>query len=113
MENQVATTNEIKKTKKRKNSNSQMLEWKKDGWKALVSLAPAMIILIIFTFYPIINTFVVSFFPNYNYITDNFGAFGFDSYIRVLTDADGFDGPCFCTIKYCYCFGYYCFIKFN
>ena len=88
MENQVATTNEIKKTKKRKNSNSQMLEWKKDGWKALVSLAPAMIILIIFTFYPIINTFVVSFFPNYNYITDNFGAFGFDSYIRVLTDAE-------------------------
>ena len=49
-----------------------MLEWKKDGWKALISLAPAMIILIIFTFYPIINTFVVSFFPNYNYITDNF-----------------------------------------
>ena len=49
MENQVATTNEIKKTKKRKNSNSQMLEWKKDGWKALISLAPAMIILIIST----------------------------------------------------------------
>ena len=88
MENQVATTNEIKKTKKRKNSNSQMLEWKKDGWKALISLAPAMIILLIFTFYPIVNTFVVSFFPNYNYITDNFGAFGFDSYIKVLTDAD-------------------------
>lgn len=88
MENQVVTTTEIKKTKKRRNNNSQMLEWKKDGWKALISLAPAMIILLIFTFYPIINTFVVSFFPNYNYITDNFGAFGFDSYIKVLTDAE-------------------------
>ncbi len=66
MGNQVAITNEIKNPKKRKNNFSQMLEWKKDGWKALISLAPAMIILTIFTFYPIINTFVVSFFPNYN-----------------------------------------------
>lgn len=66
MENQVATTNEIKNPKKRKNNYSQMLEWKKDGCKALISLALAMIILTIFTFYPIINTFVVSFFPNYN-----------------------------------------------
>ena len=59
MGNQVATTNEIKKAKKRKNNYSQMLEWKKDGWKALISLALAMIILTIFTFYQIINTFVV------------------------------------------------------
>ena len=88
MENQVVKTNEIKKTKKRKNSNSQMLEWKKDGWKALISLAPAMIILAIFTFYPIINTFVISFFPDYNYITDSFGSFGFDRYVQVLTDTE-------------------------
>lgn len=87
MENQVATINEIKKTKKRKNSNSQMLEWKKDGWKALISLAPAMIILIIFTFYPIIKTFIISFFPNYNYQTGYFGSVSFDCYTKILTDS--------------------------
>ena len=84
MENQVAEKRKVL-GKKKKSSGGQMLEWKKDGWKALISLAPAMIILAIFTFYPIINTFVISFFPDYNYITDSFGSFGFDRYVQVLT----------------------------
>ncbi len=77
-----------KAAKKAGSSNkTQMLEWKKDGWKATVCLAPALIILAVFTFYPILNTFLVSFFPDYNYVTDEFGSFGFDSYALVLQDA--------------------------
>ena len=63
-----------------------MLEWKKDWWKAIIALAPALTVLLVFTFYPILNTFVISFFPDYNYITGAFGRFSFDSYAKVLTD---------------------------
>ncbi len=72
--------------KKKSNPKTQMLEWKKDGWKAVISLAPALLILAIFTFYPIVKTFIVSFFPHYNYLTDEFGSFGTDSFTRVLSD---------------------------
>lgn len=75
-----------RKKKEKKKEASQMLEWKKDWWKALLCLAPCLIILGIFTFYPIIKTFIVSFFPSYNYLRDTFGSFGFDSYVKVLTD---------------------------
>lgn len=80
------TTEKPVKEKKKKTNQNQMLEWKKDGWKAIISLAPALLVLAIFTFYPIIKTFIVSFFPNYNYQTDQFGSFGFDSYRMILTD---------------------------
>ncbi|MBE6136835.1 MAG: sugar ABC transporter permease [Erysipelotrichaceae bacterium] len=63
-----------------------MLEWKKDGWKAAIALAPMLIILGIFTFYPIINTMVISFFPKYNYNFNSYGSFGFTSYGKVLGD---------------------------
>lgn len=76
----------IKPNNKQKDFGSQMLEWKKDGWKAFISLAPAMILLAIFTFYPIIKTFVVSFFPQYNYQTGFFGSFSIDCYTKILTD---------------------------
>ncbi len=76
----------VSKVSNKKSQKNQMLEWKKDGWKAIVSLAPALLILLVFTFYPIIKTFIVSFFPSYNYQTDAFGQFGFDSYATVLQD---------------------------
>lgn len=38
-----------------------MLEWKKDGWKAAIALAPMLILMAVFTFYPIINTIITSF----------------------------------------------------
>ncbi len=71
----------------KKPAKTGMLEWKKDGWKAAGSLAPALIILAIFTFYPIVKTFIVAFFPNYDYITGDFGSFGFDSFKMVLSDS--------------------------
>lgn len=75
-----------KKENKSNNAGSQMLEWKKDGWKAVICLAPALLILAIFTFYPIIKTFIVSFFPDYNYQTGFFGSFSVECYTNILTD---------------------------
>ena len=63
-----------------------MLEWKKDGWKALIALAPMLLIIGIFTLYPIVNTVVISFFPKYDYVFNSYGDFGFNSYEKVLTD---------------------------
>ena len=79
-----------KNAKNRTTKKNTMLEWKKDGWKAAICLAPALIILSIFTFYPIIKTFIVAFFPDYNYqLTIEqgaFGDFGFGSFTTVLND---------------------------
>lgn len=45
-----------------------MLEYKKDHWKALIALAPAFIILSIFSFYPLFNSFSLAFMDGYNLI---------------------------------------------
>ncbi len=43
------------------------------GWfKAIFFLLPALVILGIFTFYPIINSFLVSFYSGYNIVTGEF-----------------------------------------
>lgn len=44
-----------------------MLEYKKDGWKALIALAPTLILMAIFTFYPIINTLMTAFMEGYTF----------------------------------------------
>lgn len=44
-----------------------MLEFKKDTWKAILSLAPALILMAIFTVYPIINTVFTAFMEGYTY----------------------------------------------
>ena len=66
---------------------------KRNGWKAAIALAPAAIMLIIFTFFPIINTFVMSFMNNFKFVDGagpfavaHNGTFGIDGYIYVLTD---------------------------
>ena len=50
-----------------------MLEYKKDGWKAAIALGPTMVLLALFTFYPIFNTFFMAFRVDYNFMagTDN------------------------------------------
>jgi multiple sugar transport system permease protein len=42
-----------------------MLEHKRDGLKAFIALTPAFILLTIFIFFPIINTFLLSFMDNF------------------------------------------------
>ncbi len=59
-----------------------MLEWKKDGWKAALCLAPMLILMGLFTFYPIVNTIITSFkvYPdNATGINDYIG-WGFSAY---------------------------------
>lgn len=57
----------------------------KNNWKAWLYLAPVIILLAVFTFYPIINSFYVSFLKDYNYLTGAHKGFTFDNYLLVLT----------------------------
>lgn len=57
----------------------------KNNWKAWLYLAPTIILLSVFTFYPIINTFVVSFTADYDYVLGSKGGFTFQNYIEVLS----------------------------
>lgn len=70
------------------------METKREGWKALIALAPAAIALIIFTFFPIVNTFVMSFMEDFKLldgagifaIMNGFSGIGLGGYVDVLTD---------------------------
>lgn len=57
----------------------------KNNWKAWLYLAPVIILLSVFTFYPIINTFIVSFTADYDYVLGSKGGFTFDNYVQVLS----------------------------
>ena len=49
-------------------------------------LSPFLIFIIIFTLYPVINVFTISFKENYSYLRGTFKAFNFENYKYVLTD---------------------------
>ena len=57
----------------------------KNNWKAWLYLAPVIILLAVFTFYPIINTVYVSFLKDYDYVNGTSSGFTFYNYIRALT----------------------------
>ncbi len=62
-------------------------EKKKNQWKAWLYLAPAIVILLIFTVWPIINTLRMSFLVGYNAMEEVGGVsfeFGFDNFSRVI-----------------------------
>lgn len=56
----------------------------KNNWKAWLYLAPMVILMSVFTFYPLINTIVVSFLKNYNYMTQTSDGFTLDNYAYIL-----------------------------
>lgn len=56
----------------------------KNNWKAWLYLAPTLILMSIFTFYPLINTIGISFLKNYDYLTQTSEGFTFDNYAIVL-----------------------------
>ena len=64
----------------------------KNNWKAWLYLAPVIILMAIFTFYPIVNTFYVSFLKDYNYMTGSFKGFTFDNYLTTLTPWSNYGG---------------------
>ncbi len=49
-------------------------------------LSPFLIFIIIFTLYPVINVFIISFKENYSYLRGTFSAFNFENYRYVLND---------------------------
>ena len=67
--------------------------WKKSSnWvKVLIYLSPAMILLLVFTFYPIINSFIISFYTGYNVQTGEFDGYTLiGNYYQVLVREEGF-----------------------
>ena len=54
----------------------------KNNWKAWLYLAPALILMCIFTFYPLINTFMIAFLENYDYLSG-------ESVIQSIFKEDG------------------------
>ena len=56
----------------------------KNNWKAWLYLAPVLILMAVFTFYPLINTFVVSFLKDFDYRSGANSGFTFDNYGLVL-----------------------------
>lgn len=43
----------------------------KNNWKAWLYLAPALILMLVFTFYPLFNTFLIAFLKNYDYANES------------------------------------------
>ena len=59
----------------------------KQQWKAWIYLAPAIVLLLVFTVWPIINTVAMAFLENYSGLANAGGAgftFGFGNFIKVI-----------------------------
>ena len=63
-----------------------MLEYKKDGWKAAISLAPGLILLAIFTFWPILNAFRMAFMNDYSMSSGKWDGVGIRNFIYIFKD---------------------------
>ncbi len=62
------------------------------GW---LFVLPALILMAVFTFYPIVNAFVGAFKQGYNGLTGRFDGWGFENFIRVLKGDTGTGGASF------------------
>lgn len=72
-----------------------MVEGKKsiNFLKGMLCLLPAIVLLGIFTFYPIVNTFLMSFKEGYNYLITNeknFESWGFGNYVKLFSEGNNF-----------------------
>ena len=56
----------------------------KNNWKAWLYLAPTIILMAVFTFYPLINTIVIAFLKDYDYVTQTSAGFTLDNFGVVL-----------------------------
>ena len=68
------------------------MDFNKNNYKAWFYLAPALILMAVFTFYPIINTIVVSFLMDYNATTGANSGFTFYNYAYILGFAERYEG---------------------
>lgn len=60
----------------------------KSTLKALLYLAPALIILGVFNIYPIIKSFLMSFYADYDYFNDIVKSYGFDNFTFIFQDQE-------------------------
>ncbi|WP_121604098.1 carbohydrate ABC transporter permease [Virgibacillus sp. Bac332] len=67
--------------------------------KAFFYLLPALAVLIVFNLYPIIKSFIMSFYTDYDYFKDEVYARGFDNYLYILQD-DEFWSSMYNTLIY-------------
>ncbi len=69
-----------------------MVEGKKSTnfLKGMLYLSPAIILMAVFTFYPLINTFLISFKEEYNYMTGTYEKIGFQNYIKLFSEGNNF-----------------------
>ena len=63
-----------------------MVEGKKsiNFLRGILYLSPALILMAIFTFYPLFNTFIISFKEEYNYMTGKHAEWGFANYAKLF-----------------------------
>lgn len=57
--------------------------------RAMLYLLPAIVLLGIFTFYPLVNTFIISFKEEYDYMSGAYSSWGFGNYTSILTTQSG------------------------
>lgn len=62
------------------------------GW---LFVLPAVILMCVFTFYPIVNAFIGAFKQNYNGLNGSFDGWGFENFVRVLKGDTGTGGADF------------------
>ena len=62
------------------------------GW---LFVLPAVVLMLIFTFYPIVNAFIGAFQQNYNALSGTYDGWGFESFVRVLKGDTGTGGATF------------------
>lgn len=69
-----------------------MVEGKKSTnfLKGMLYLAPAIILMAVFTFYPLINTFIISFKEQYNYMTGKYDQIGLGNYAKIFAEGNPF-----------------------
>ncbi|NLD26629.1 MAG: sugar ABC transporter permease [Acholeplasmataceae bacterium] len=86
-----------------------MLEYKKDTWKAAICLAPTLLLMAVFTFWPVINSFVMAFLNDYSFslniadrynsrygvdvsyayiVGGRFSGIGFKNFVSIFKDAN-------------------------
>lgn len=65
---------------------------KKNNWKAWLYLAPVLILMAIFTFFPIVSTIISSFLKDYNNVTGESAGFSFYNYAYLFGLAEKYEG---------------------
>lgn len=56
----------------------------KNNWKAWLYLTPVLVLMAVFLIYPLVDTFIISFYKDYNYIYNTNSGLTFDNYLFIL-----------------------------